>query len=180
MDIPKSVLLTVQYSGRCSYKFEKLLLNRCRENTFLYFRMWIVLHCPRLGGLSTHRNILGSLSFLTPLVAHTSPHRLMLAINNTKGKIVHQDWIKCKFLVFWAADSLLLFAVTGRDVLDLTSPACSWPAQIVLGRGKHRAVLPWWIPWTSCSWPSRRLSRLLTCSSWSIVSDEWTSPKFFP
>lgn len=177
MDIPKSILLTVHYSGRCSYKFEKLVLSRCRENSFLCYRMWIVLHCPKLGRLSTHRNILESLSFLTPLVAHTSQHRLKLAINNTKGKI---DWIKWKFSVLWAAESWLLFAVTGRDVLDLTSPACSWPAQIVLGRGKHRAVFPWWIPCTSCSWPSRRLSELLTWSSWSIVSHELTSPEFFP
>lgn len=142
--------------------------------------MWIVLHWPKLGRLSTHKNIPKSISFLTPLVAHTSPHRLMLAINNTKGKMVCRDWIKWKFSVLWAADSVLLFSVTGRDVLDLTSPACSWPAQIVLGRGKHRAVLPWWIPWTSRSWPSWRLSELLAWSSWSIVSDELTSPEFFP
>lgn len=39
MDIPKLSLLTGHDSGRCSYKFEKLSLSRCRENSFLCFRM---------------------------------------------------------------------------------------------------------------------------------------------
>lgn len=47
----------LKYFEGCSYKFGKVEASRCRDNSFLCFRMWNVFHCSKLGRRSTHRDI---------------------------------------------------------------------------------------------------------------------------